>query len=292
MARASDDLQEKAKSLYQQGKSLKDIAEELGLSQGTVRSWKSRHKWEADNPTKQRNATQHKKRNVASKKDTVSPAVRSVMENDALTDQQKEFCLIFSRSFNATQSYIKAFGAKYNTAMTESSKLLRIPKIRDEVNRLKEERYTRSFVSVEDIFQKYLDIAFSDLGDYVWFGREMVPVMGPYGPLIEKLPDGTERPLMREVNTVRFREATEVNTSVIAELKQGKDGASIKLQDRLRALDWLTEHMSMATDRQKLELQKLQAEIAKVSGDDGTTVEDDGFLEALSGKVEEVWQEE
>ena len=268
MARASDDLQEKAKSLYQEGKILKDIAEELGLSQGTVRSWKSRHKWDTDNPNKQRNATQDKKRNVASKKGNVSPAVKSVMKNDSLSDQQKEFCLYFVKSFNATQSYIKAYGSNYKTALSAGPRLLGNVRVGLEINRLKEERYTRNFLKAEDIFQRYMDIAFSDISDYLWFGREMVPVMGPFGPIMETLPDGTKAPLMKEINSVRFREASEVDTSILAEVKQGKDGSSIKLMDRMKALDWLADHIGMATERQKLELQLLKVEIDSKAGNE------------------------
>lgn len=268
MARASDDLQEKAKSLYQQGHMLKDIAEELGLSQGTVRSWKSRHKWDADNPDKQRNATREDKRNVAPKKDKIPPAVKSVMENDSLTDQQKEFCLLFSKSFNATQSYLKAYEVDYKTASTAGPRLLGNVRIKTEIDRLKEERYTRAYLKEEDIFQRYMDIAFSDIGDYVWFGRELVPVMGPFGPLYRKLEDGTLEPLMKEINSVRFREASEVDTSLLAEVKQGKDGSSIKLMDRMKALDWLADHIGMATEKQKLELQLLKVEIDSKAGNE------------------------
>jgi phage terminase small subunit len=265
LARAPNEKVSKAKSLYlNDGRQLVEIADILGVAPGTVRSWKNRYKWD--------DATQRDKRNVAEekkqKKDRIPPAVKSVMENDDLTDQQKEFCLLFSRSFNATQSYLKAFGSTYNTARTEGSRLLAKPSIKTEITRLKEERYTRAYLSEEDIFQRYMDIAFSDIGDYVWFGREMVPVMGPFGPLMEKLPDGTEQPLMKEINSVRFREASEVDTSLLAEVKQGKDGSSIKLMDRMKALEWLADHMDIATEKQKLELQLIKTQIEAKAGNE------------------------
>jgi len=234
----------------------------------------------------------HTKKSTHTKKERISPAVKSVMENKNLTDQQKEFCLLFSRSFNATQSYIKAYGVDYKTASVNGSRLLANAKIKAEIQTLKEERYTQAFLSGEDIFQRYMDIAFSDIGDYVWFGREMVPVMGPFGPLYNKLPDGTLEPLMKEINSVRFREASEVDTSLLAEVKQGKDGSSIKLMDRMKALDWLADHKGMATEKQKLELQLIKTQIEAKSGTDGTETEDDGFMEALAGKVVDLWQED
>ena len=62
--------------------------------------------------------------------------------------------------------------------------------------------------------------------------------MGAFGPVEIKDPEtGEKTPLMKEVNTVRFRESAEVDGTLITEVKQGKDGASIKLADRMKALD-------------------------------------------------------
>lgn len=58
MPRAPDPRVEEAKELFDQGMKLIDIAKQLSVSEGTVRSWKSRYKWG--------NATlQKKKRNAA-----------------------------------------------------------------------------------------------------------------------------------------------------------------------------------------------------------------------------------
>lgn len=282
MARAPDERVSKAKSLYLEGKQLVEIADILGVASGTVRSWKNRYKWD--------DATQRNKRNVAKekteKKERVPPAVKQVMENEDLTDQQREFCLLFSRSFNATQSYLKAYGSTYQTARTEGSRLLANPNIKAEITRLKEERYTRAYLSAEDIFQRYMDIAFSDIGDYVWFGREMVPVMGPFGPLMEKLDDGTEQPIMKEINSVRFREASEVDTYLLAEVKQGKDGSSIKLMDRMKALEWLAENIGMASEKQKLEMQLMRVQIEAKAGNDEELSKLDRMLESIDQAAE------
>lgn len=260
MAKQPNEKVEKARSLYLAGHKLIDIANELEVPPGSVRRWKSVYKWDSERSDDNERSER--------KKERVPPAVKSVMKNKNLTDQEKEFCLLFSRSFNATQSYVKAFGAKYESARRFASRLLTKDDIKTEIDRLKEERYTRAYLKEEDIFQRYMDIAFSDIGDYVWFGRELVPVMGPFGPLYRKLEDGTLEPLMKEINSVRFREASEVDTSLLAEVKQGKDGSSIKLMDRMKALDWLADHIGMATEKQKLELQLLKVEIDSKAGNE------------------------
>ena len=57
----------------------------------------------------------------------------------------------------------------------------------------------------------------------------------------------------------------------------------------MKALQWLAEHMDMATEEQKARIEALKAKAQLY--DNGDT-EDDGFIEALAGKVEDVWQDE
>lgn len=64
MARAPDSRAEQARGMYLSGKKLIEIAEALGLPEGTVRSWKNRYKWdEGSNATLQKS-----KRNVAKRR--------------------------------------------------------------------------------------------------------------------------------------------------------------------------------------------------------------------------------
>lgn len=52
MARAPDSRIEQAKAMYLQGKKLVEIANQLNLPEGTVRRWKSTHKWESERSDK------------------------------------------------------------------------------------------------------------------------------------------------------------------------------------------------------------------------------------------------
>lgn len=61
MPRAPDSRVEEAKELFDQGMKLIDIAKQLSISEGTVRSWKSRYKWgNATLQKKKRNAAKHR----------------------------------------------------------------------------------------------------------------------------------------------------------------------------------------------------------------------------------------
>ena len=82
---------------------------------------------------------------------------------------------------------------------------------------------------------------------------------------------------------------TDVDGSIISEVSKGKDGVKVKLADRMKALQWLSDHMDLATDKQKAEIALLKA---KVQTDDEEETADDGFLEALQGSAAEDWMDE
>ena len=57
----------------------------------------------------------------------------------------------------------------------------------------------------------------------------------------------------------------------------------------MKALQWLSDHMDLATDKQRAEIALLKA---KVQTDDEEETADDGFLEALQGSAAEDWMDE
>lgn len=284
------DIKEQARQMYKEGMLLKDIAEKLGKADSTIRSWKNRHNWDEKKSTtlqkKEKKKTQRRK-----KEKSVPKEVEYVIENKELTESEALFCLYYVKSFNATQSYKKAYGSGYNVAMVEGCKHLRKPKIKEEIERLKAEKYSQAFLSQEDIFQKYMDIAFSDITDYVEFGTEEV--------IVDKDENGN---LIKNKNPyVRFKNDDEVDGSLISEIKMGRDGASVKLLDKMAALKWLADHMGFATEQQKLSMketiskiensketldinkQRLELEKVKVMGVSDDTSQDENiksFLEA------------
>lgn len=294
MPRAPDERIEQAKELYLQGKKLIEIANQLNLPEGTVRRWKSTHKWDSERSDKNNERSEKKK---VKKKKPVEREVNQVIENPELTDKQRLFCVLYARCFNATKAYQKAYGCTYETAMANGSETLRKTKIQNEIRRLKQERLNREFLSESDIFQKYMDIAFADLTDYVEFGTEEEPVMAMYGPVkVEDPETGKKKQLTQTVNVVRFKKSSEVDGTILSEVKHGRNGSSIKLADRMKALQWLSDHMEIATAEQaaRLDLLKAQAEFARMKSqtDNDDQIEDDGFLEALNGTAAEDWKNE
>ena len=120
--------------------------------------------------------------------------------------------------------------------------------------------------------------------------QKEVQVMSMYGPVEVKDPKtGEKKPIMKTVNAVMFRESVDVDGTLISEVKQGKDGASIKLADRMKALQWLSDHMDLATEEQRARIALLKAKSEKGDTDE---IADDGFLEALKGTAAEDWSDE
>ena len=281
MARAPDQRVQQAEAMFLAGKKLVEIANELNLPEGTVRRWKSTYKWGSER-SEIKSERSEKKANVRKeKKKAVAEEVMQVIENPDLTDKQRLFCVLYVKCFNATKAAIKA-GYSSNTAMEQGYQLLHNPSVREEIMRLKQHRLNRELLDEHDIFQKYMDIDYSDITDYVEFGREEIQAMGAFGPIqVEDPETGGKVPLMKIVNSVRFRESDMVDGTIITEVKQGKDGASIKLADRMKALEWIANHMDMATEEQRARIAQVKAQTDKLTGNN-QEIED---LEEIEGDI-------
>ncbi len=274
---------EQAKILFKQGKKLIEIAEQLEVPEGTVRSWKNRYKWD----TKDNATLQNVKRNVAKGKSPpinkpqkkLLAEVEQIINNPDLTDKQRLFCLYQIKYFNATKAYQKAYGCDYITANVNGSRLLVKASIQEEIKRLKQAKLNQATLEPGDIFQKYMDIAFSDITDYLAFGRKEI--------VVDTDEDGKE--VTAEINYVDFKDSNQVDGTLISEVKQGKDGVSIKLADRMKALQWIADHMDLATEEQRAKIALLKAKVNLDNEEDEQ--EDDGFVEALKGQVDDIWED-
>lgn len=252
---------------------MKALAEKYGVKDSTLRSRKNREKWQRNATDK--NATQRinvatKKQQNKTKKKNKATVKEPVIENDELTDKQRLFCVYYIKYFNATKAYQKAYECEYTTAMVNGSRLLRNAKISDEIDRLKAEQANELKLDVRDVLQKYIDIAFADITDFVEFGRETVA--------------DDETGLEYEVNKVKFKDSSEVDGTIITEVKQGKDGVSVKLADKMKALEMLSKYFDLLSenDKKRLQEEKLKAETAKAKAEaERLTKEDDDDNEEI-----------
>ncbi|MEH7342742.1 terminase small subunit [Bacillus sp. JJ1532] len=269
------------------------LAEKHGVKLGTLKSRKSREGWSRGSPKK--DATKPKKdatlkKEVVTKKESFDDegiTLDNFLEDSELTERQRLFCLYYVKSFNATQSAINA-GYVPVSAHVEGSRLLRNAKVAAEIKRIKQAMTSELYIEAMDVLNKYIKIAFSDITDFLTFGQKMVPVIGMMGPVQDE--DG--RQVMEEVNYVDFKESGVVDGTIISEVKQGKDGVSIKLEDRMKALDKLSLYFDLFPDKFKRQIEEEKLKIAhhKVfGGEEEEEYEDDGFEDALNATTSEVW---
>ncbi len=287
MARVRSPNRDKAFEIYKLNNGeilLKDIATQLGVKDTQIRKWKSQDKWEE----KLKGTLPKNKRNVINKKtdinkQAINEEIELVLKNDKLTEKQKLFCIYYIENFNATKAYQRAYECSYATAMSEGSKSLRNPKIKIEIDRLTneclEEQEINSKLLSKRLWKKYIDIAFADITDYLEFNSK--EVQGEYGTYTK--------------NTISLKNSDEVDGSLISEISEGRDGIKIKLQDKMKALQWLSDRMDLlpTSVKTKLDIEMLKLEV-EMNKHDNTQeeVENDGFIEALNNATDEVWNDE
>lgn len=287
---------------YKNGMKYKDIAKKYDVSINTVKSWKSR-KWNGlEKSATKKSATNNKR--VQPKKEVqplvipeTEKAIERLQNSEDLSEKEKLFCIHYSQSHNATQAYLNAYDCAYTTAMANGYKLLRKAYITEEIKRIKEARTADWLVNEVDIINEWIKQAFSNIADFVTFKVVEEPQRDIFGSVITD--EETGETLLKRRNVIEFKPSDRVDGTLIQEIKQGKDGASVKLYDKQKALQELhkligsenvfrLEKMEIDVERAKVELRAVKEEL-EGSGDDGA--EDDGFLAAIDQSLEVVWSD-
>ena len=279
MAVIDEETKQQAKELWLQGKKYREISEITGIKESSIKSLASRAwKKEKLQPNKKKVATlvADADKDKGPPETELLPEEIETLNNEELTEKQRLFCLYYVRWFNATKAYRKVYDCDYTTAMTNGSMLLRNTKIQEHIQAIKDAKIKQAMYTAEDFFQKMMDIAYSDVTDFLSFGRRINEETG------------------LEYNYVDFLDSSEVDGTLIQEVKKGKDGCSIKLVRKEFALKWLDKHYSEATDLQKAQLEQLRAQTDKLKADnqEEEIIEDDGFLDAIKGAEIGEWSDE
>ncbi len=252
MAAKKNPLSDKAHELYKSGMKLVEIAARLEVPPGTVRRWKSTYGWEDE---RSESKSERSDKRWTKKKIRMDDGTRDTLQNEELTPEQQIFCIYYNRTFNATQSYLKAYGCDYYSAKSHGYELLQTVAIRAEIERLKELKRRQIMIDESDIVELQMRIAYADMGNYVSFGAA----------------------------GVIFQESEFTDTQLIQEVKEGKNGIAIKLSDRQKAIDWLTKYFLMHPEsKYKAEYERRRSE---KEGGEAQEFESDGFLEALKGEA-------
>lgn len=246
---------------------LADLAEKHGIKLGTLKSRKSRdgkdgNPWTRD-ATAKKDATKTAK--VATVKEDASKDEIVYFTDDydnGLNDKQQLFVAYYVKCWNATKAYQKAYGCAYSTALTNGPALLRNTRIREEVTKVRDEITEDALLDKRTLIQKWIDIAFADITDYMKFGRQEEIIYNEDGqPELDM--NGNVKTYA--FNYVHLNESAEIDGSLVTEVKQGKDGITVKLADKMKALEFLSKHMDLLNDNElkQLKEEKVKADIAK-----------------------------
>ena len=286
MARQRNPNRDKAYKLWLKSKErpLVDIAKELGERPSTIRKWKSQDNWERSDS--KRSAPNKKEQSVKA-----NDRPQLIIDNDDLTEQQKLFCLYYLQSFNATKAYQQAYGCDYNSARSNSVRLIAKDSIKIELKRLKAELQQDVFLDVKDLIREYAKQAFADITDFVEFSstEHKLYEYDEAGEKQEVFNEFTGELETYKSSQVSLKNSEEVDGTLIQEVKKGKDGVSVKLYDKQKAMSELMKYLG----GDRLREAQIAAAIAKnKDGSEEFDTEDDGFLAALEAEGEELWPEE
>lgn len=286
MARQRNPNRDKAYKLWLKSKErpLVDIAKELGERPSTIRKWKSQDNWErSDSKRSAPNKKEHS--------DKANDPPQLIINNDDLTEQQKLFCLYYLQSFNATKAYQQAYGCDYNSARSNSVRLIAKDSIKIELKRLKAQLQQDVFLDVKDLIREYAKQAFADITDFVEFSstEHKLYEYDEAGEKQEVFNEFTGELETYKSSQVSLKNSEEVDGTLIQEVKKGKDGVSVKLYDKQKAMSELMKYLG----GDRLREAQIAAAIAKnKDGSEEFDTEDDGFLAALEAEGEELWPEE
>ncbi|MBG9549757.1 terminase small subunit [Cytobacillus firmus] len=277
MPRKRDPNRDKAFEIFKQHNSditNREIANQLGIDEKKVAVWKQRDKWnvvqQSENNVVQQKKKPQKKARSPNKKADKGP----VNKSEELTDKQRFFAMYYVKYFNATKAYQKVYGCDYMTAKANGSRMLTNANLVEYIREIKNQMLNDKFLDAKDILQKYIDIAFADITDFVDFGQKEMPELDHnLEPMIDE--NGDE--VTYSISYVHFKNSDEVDGTLITEVKKGKDGVSVKLADKMKALEFLSRYTDLLSenDRKKLQLEKLKAETAKIQAEVDNMNDDD-----------------
>lgn len=246
MPKARSPERDQAYELYKNSKGLmplREIARQLNVPEKSVSGWKCKDKWDD-----QINGVLHTKikdkRSTPKSKRVVKALIDEVDENEELSEQEKLFVLYYLECFNAKQAYIQA-GFKVNTdgsARVGACRLMKKPKVINEIKRLQALRKELLFANEADIIERLQRIAFADINHVVNISK-----------------NGRE---------ITMKSAEEIDGSLIESIGNDKFGIKIKMSDRMQALNLLFKYYGLdsmdkhkkSIDEAKLALERKIAE--------------------------------
>ncbi len=151
-----------------------------------------------------------------------------------LTPKQQRFVDHYLVDLNATKAALAA-GYSEKTAKSAASRLLTNVNVRAEIDQRNATLATQLEVTRDRVINEIARIAFGDITDVIKWGRIKVAVS-----------EATEIPeAVYDIDLVPSDELSEDATRAIAEIRRTRDGVTVKMHNKLAALEALTKHLGL-----------------------------------------------
>ncbi len=175
-----------------------------------------------------------------------------------LTAREQKFCHHYVACYNGPLAAMKAgFGEK--EAHKAAATMMENPQVAQEVMRLRQNRGQMLHLCHADIVERYMAIAFADITDVVAFGTR-------------------DDPEAKHDNFMHLLPSAKALGAAVSQIAVDGDKITVKLEDRMKALEWLSDYFMLnplekqrvLTERQKYRLSKAQAQQEATQGEQET----------------------
>jgi phage terminase small subunit len=218
------------------------IASQLGMTSDEIFYYKEKDKWE-ERYQKELDYQEEIKRQQLEKvvqktkaeKEEVKhkqKQIDEILEQSGINEKYQLFILHYLQSYNVKTAQVAA-GYSPN-AKAVGYNILNDERVQKAIKEIKEVMREDIHITAHDILTEYVRIASADMTDFVEF-------------------DGRR---------VKLKDSTQVDGKLIQEVKQGKDGVTIKLIDKKFAIEKLEKLFDVIEDK-RLELDKMKFELQK-----------------------------
>jgi phage terminase small subunit len=264
------------------GMKYRELAEKYQVSINTIKSWKQRYKWD------KKSVHTKPEKGCIQKRDAPASAPKAKTANikePELTAKQVLFVAEYLTDFNATRAAM-AVGYSKKTARQIGYENLTKPCIQAEIKRQTAIVTESLGINSQRVLLEYLKIAFADITNYVDFGQKEVQVMGAFGPIYEGEGE-KKKPVMKIINYVDFKESGSIDGTLISEVKQGRDGVSIKFHDKMKSLEKLEKYLDILPDQHKrmIENEKLKLDRERLEMDKDKIKKPNGDEDVSNEKI-------
>jgi phage terminase small subunit len=154
-----------------------------------------------------------------------------------LTDKQRRFCEEYMIDLNATQAAIRAGYSEKTAAVIGAENLVK-PNIQEFIQKCQKDRSERTEITADMVIKELAKVGFSNISDY----------LKVLDKSIEIGEDKEGNPITANVRDVEIFLTEEVGRdkmAVVSEIKRTKDGVSLRLHDKVKALEDLGKHLGV-----------------------------------------------